>query len=260
MHYAFYIMHYILHYALCILHYALHIALFGRVKILFRVLVLEDDIELNRSMCAFLRKNGFNPTGCENAKQAYDILFSSKFDIIVADVMLPDIDGFEFATAVRVHNRDIPMMFVTALDDFDSKQRGFNAGIDDYMTKPVDLNEMLLRINALMRRSKIASSKTLTVGGFAMDADAYVAKCDGEELSLTVREFNILFKLLSYPGKTFTRFQLMEEFWGAESSTGSRTVDVYMAKIREKLGECPYFEISTIRGLGYKAIIKEQQN
>jgi two-component system, OmpR family, response regulator len=228
------------------------------VRILFKVLILEDDRELNRSMCAFLRKNGFNPTGCENAKEAYDMLFSSKFDIIIADIMLPDIDGFEFATAVRVHNRDIPMMFVTALDDFDSKQRGFNAGIDDYMTKPVDLNEMLLRINALMRRSKIASSKTLTVGGFTMDADAYVAKCDGEELGLTVREFNILFKLLSYPGKTFTRFQLMEEFWGAESSTGSRTVDVYMAKIREKLAACPYFEINTVRGLGYRATIGNQ--
>lgn len=150
-------------------------------------------------------------------------------------------------------------MFVTARDDFISKKRGFNAGVDDYMTKPADLDELLLRIGALLRRAKIVSSKTLTVGAFNMDADAYVATFNGEDVALTVREFNILYKLLSYPGKTFTRYQLMEEFWNVESSSGPRTVDVYMAKIREKVDCCSDFEIATIRGLGYKAVIKTEQ-
>lgn len=222
---------------------------------MFKVLILEDDKELNRSMCAFLRQHGYEPTGCENAHDAYDSLFSAKYDLIIADIMLPDIDGFEFAASVRAENKDIPMMFVTARDDFMSKKRGFNAGVDDYMTKPVDLDELLLRIGALLRRAKIAVSKTLSLGSFLMDADAYVATSGGSDLGLTVREFNILYKLLSYPGKTFTRYQLMEEFWSAESSSGPRTVDVYMAKIREKVESCPEFEIKTVRGLGYKAII-----
>lgn len=222
---------------------------------MFKVLILEDDKELNRSMCAFLRQHGYEPTGCGNAHDAYDSLSSAKYDLIIADIMLPDIDGFEFAASVRAENKDIPMMFVTARDDFMSKKRGFNAGVDDYMTKPVDLDELLLRIGALLRRAKIAVSKTLSLGSFLMDADAYVATSDGSDIGLTVREFNILYKLLSYPGKTFTRYQLMEEFWSVESSSGPRTVDVYMAKIREKVECCPEFEIKTVRGLGYKAII-----
>ena len=225
---------------------------------MFKVLILEDDTELNRSMCAFLRQHGYEPTGCKEAHEAYDALFSAKYDLIIADIMLPGIDGFEFAASVRAENKDIPMMFVTARDDFLSKKLGFDAGVDDYMTKPVDLDELLLRIGALLRRARIASSKNLTVGSFSMDADAYTATNDGVPVALTVREFNILYKLLSYPGKTFTRYQLMEEFWSAESSSGPRTVDVYMAKIREKVECCPDFEIGTVRGLGYKAIIKNE--
>ncbi len=225
---------------------------------MFKVLILEDDRELNRSLCAFLRQHGYEPTGCENARDAYDALFSAKYDLIIADIMLPGIDGIEFASSVRTENKDIPMMFVTARDDFITKKRGFNAGVDDYMTKLVDLDELLLRIGALLRRAKIVSSKNLTVGAFTMDADAYTATLGDIPVALTVREFNILYKLLSYPGKTFTRYQLMEEFWNAESSSGPRTVDVYMAKIREKVESCPDFEITTVRGLGYKAVIKNE--
>ena len=169
---------------------------------------------------------------------------------------MPDIDGFEFVKTVRSLNNDIPILFMTARDDFASKQRGYRIGIDDYMTKPIDLDELFLRIGALLRRSKIASSRRLEVGKFVMDADERSATLDGEEIALTAREFDLLYKLLSYPKKTFTRTQLMDEFWDADTQTGTRTVDVYMTKLRAKLSECDSCEILTVHGLGYKAVIK----
>jgi len=147
-------------------------------------------------------------------------------------------------------------LFITARDDFAAKQRGFRIGIDDYMTKPIDLDELFLRIGALLRRSRIASSRRLEVGNFVMDADERSAALDGREISLTAREFDLLYKLLSYPKKTFTRTQLMDEFWDADTQTGTRTVDVYMTKLRAKLSTCDSFEIMTVHGLGYKAVIK----
>ncbi|MDE5860939.1 MAG: response regulator transcription factor, partial [Ruminococcus sp.] len=150
----------------------------------------------------------------------------------------------------------IPILFMTARDDFNSKQRGYRIGIDDYMVKPVDLDELLLKIGALLRRAKINNSKKLTIGKFTLDAEERTATLDGEEIPLTVREFNLLYKLLSYPKKTFTRSQLMDEFWDIDSNSGSRTVDVYMRKLREKFSECKDFEIVTVHGLGYKAVLK----
>ncbi len=223
---------------------------------MFKILVVEDDRELNRSVCAFLNANGYGSTGCLGAEQAYDEMYKTTFDLIVSDVMMPDIDGFEFVKTVRSLNSDIPILFVTARDDFASKQRGFRIGIDDYMTKPVDLEEMFLRIGALLRRAKIASSRRLTVGDFVMDADERSATLNGEEIQLTAREFDLLYKLLSYPKKTFTRTQLMDEFWDVDTQTGTRTVDVYMTKLRAKLADCDSFEIQTVHGLGYKAVIK----
>jgi DNA-binding response OmpR family regulator len=170
--------------------------------------------------------------------------------------MMPDIDGFEFAKNVRDINENIPIMFMTAKDDITSKQRGFRIGIDDYMVKPIDFDELILRIGALMRRAKIASSKRLQVGDFVMDADEHIVTLNGEDIPMTTREFNILYKLLSYPKKTFTRSQLMDEFWDADTETAPRAVDVYMTKLRSKLGECDDFEIVTVHGLGYKAVIK----
>ena len=145
---------------------------------------------------------------------------------------------------------------MTARDDFASKQRGFRIGIDDYMTKPIDLDELYLRIGALLRRSKIASSRRIELDGFVMDVDERTAIVNGEEISLTAREFDLLYKLLSYPKKTFTRAQLMDEFWDIDTQTSTRTVDVYMTKLRSKLSECGAFEIQTVHGLGYKAVIK----
>lgn len=223
---------------------------------MFKILVVEDDKELNHAVCSFLGNHGYEATGCLGAEEAYDAMYGTMFDLIISDIMMPGIDGYEFAKTVRELNQEIPILFMTARDDLASKQRGFRVGIDDYMVKPIELDELLLRIGALLRRAKIASSKKLTVGSVVMDAEEHTAYISDEEVNLTVREFNLLYKLLSYPKKTFTRSQLMDEFWDAESSSSPRTVDVYMTKIRDKFSGCEDFEIVTVHGLGYKAVIK----
>lgn len=223
---------------------------------MFKILVVEDEKDLNRTMCSFLSRCGYEAVGALNANEAYDEMYGQIFDLIISDIMMPGIDGYEFAKTVRELNQEIPILFVTAKDDFESKRKGFRAGIDDYMVKPVDLEEMVLRIEALMRRSKIASSKKLEIGSLVLDADEHTAYVKDEEINLTVREFNLLYKLLSYPKKTFTRSQLMDEFWNMDSASGPRVVDVYMTKIRDKFSACDAFEIVTVHGLGYKAVIK----
>lgn len=224
---------------------------------MFKILVVEDDRELNRTVCSYLNQNGFETVGCLSAGEAYDAMYGGTlFDMIISDIMMPDVDGFEFAQTVRSQNQDIPILFMTARDDFSAKQRGFNAGIDDYMTKPINLDELLLHIGALMRRAKIVNSRRIEVGALKLDADEHTAYLNGEEVPLTVREFNLLYKLLSYPKKTFTRSQLMDEFWDGDTSSGLRTVDVYMTKLRNKFSSCTDFEIVTVHGLGYKAVLK----
>ena len=223
---------------------------------MFKILVVEDDKDLNRTMCLFLSRCGYEAVGAINANEAYDEMYGQMFDLIISDIMMPGIDGYEFAKTVRELNQEIPILFVTARDDFESKRKGFRAGIDDYMVKPVDLEELVLRIEALMRRAKIANSKKLEIGSLVLDADEHTAYVNEEEINLTVREFNLLYKLLSYPKKTFTRSQLMDEFWDVDSASGPRVVDVYMTKIRDKFSECDAFEIVTVHGLGYKAVIK----
>ena len=223
---------------------------------MFKILVVEDDRDLNRSVCSFLNNSGYEATGCLDAESAFDEMYKTTFDCIVSDIMMPGIDGFEFVRTVRSLSADIPILFMTARDDFASKQRGYRIGIDDYMIKPIDLDELFLRIGALLRRSKIASSKRIELSGFVMDADERSVTLNGEEILLTTREFDLLYKLLSYPKKTFTRAQLMDEFWDVDTHTSTRTVDVYMTKLRSKLSECEAFEIQTVHGLGYKAVIK----
>ncbi|MBO5129143.1 MAG: response regulator transcription factor [Oscillospiraceae bacterium] len=222
---------------------------------MFKILVVEDDRDLNRTVCSFLNHTGYEATGCLSATEAYDAMYCNMFDLIVSDIMMPGIDGFEFARTVRSLNENIPILFMTARDDIASKQRGFRIGVDDYMVKPIDLDELFLRIGALLRRSKIAASRKLTVGSFMMDADEHTAYLDGEEINLTNREFSILFKLLNYPKKTFTRQQLMDEFWDVDTDTAPRAVDVYMTKLRSKLAKCNDFEIVTVHGLGYKVVL-----
>ena len=223
---------------------------------MFKILIVEDDKELNKTVCSFLNGSGYEAIGCLDANEAYDALYENTIDLIVSDIMMPGTDGFEFARNVRDVNSEIPILFMTARDDIASKQRGFRIGVDDYMVKPIDLDELFLRIGALLRRAKIASSRKLEVGNFVMDADEHTAYLDGEEISLTNREFSILYKLLSYPKKTFTRQQLMDEFWDADTETAPRAVDVYMTKLRSKFADCDAFEIKTVHGLGYKAVIK----
>lgn len=223
---------------------------------MFKILVVEDDKDLNQTVCMYLNKNGYEAIGCLSANDAYNEMYGNLFDMIISDIMMPQIDGYEFAKTVREMNQDIPILFMTAREDFESKRKGFGVGIDDYMVKPIDLNELLLRIEALLRRAKIATNRKLSVGSTVLDVEEHSAYIGEEEVSLTVREFKILYKLLSYPKKTFTRSQLMDEFWDVETASGPRVVDVYMTKLRDKFRGCEDFEIVTVHGLGYKAVIK----
>lgn len=182
-------------------------------------------------------------------------MYSQLYDLIISDIMMPEIDGFEFAGAVRRVNERIPILFMSAKDDLPSKQKGFRLGIDDYMVKPVDLDELVLRVRALLRRANIEMERKIEIGNLVLDADGMSAEVDGGEISLTTREFNIIYKLLSYPKKTFSRAQLMDEFWDVDSDTSLRAVDVYMTKLRNKLSGCDGFKIVTVRGLGYKAVL-----
>lgn len=221
---------------------------------MFKILVVEDDAALNRAVCTFLGSAGYEAVGARSAQEGYDAMYSDLFDLIISDIMLPGADGFEFAETVRAVNPFIPILFMTARDDFASKRRGFQAGVDDYMVKPVDFEELTLRVGALLRRAKIAQSHVLTLGSLTLDSDAHTASVSGEEIPLTAREFNILFKLLSYPNKTFTRTQLMDEFWDADSNSSLRAVDVYITHLRDKFSDCGDFDIVTVHSLGYKAV------
>ena len=219
-----------------------------------RILVLEDDVNLNRMVCTFLNDSGFVTKGSLHANEAYDEMYNNLYDMIISDIMMPDIDGFEFAETVRRVNKTIPILFMSAKDDLPSKKKGFQIGIDDYMVKPVELDEMLFRVKALLRRANIEMERKIIMGNLTLDADAMSAEIDGEEISLTTREFNIIYKMLSYPKKTFSRAQLMDEFWGMDSETSLRAVDVYITKLRDKLEHCDGFKIATVRGIGYKVV------
>lgn len=222
---------------------------------MIHILVLEDDAKLNQIVCTYLNDSGFQTKGCLNAKEAYDEMYNNLYELIISDIMMPEVDGFEFAENVRRINKHIPILFMSARDDLPAKQKGLQLGIDDYMVKPIELDELLLRVRALLRRANIEMDRKLSVGNLMLDADAMSAAADGEEIPVTTREFNILYKLLSYPNKTFSRAQLMDEFWGIDSETSLRAVDVYITKLRDKFSVCDGFEIKTVRGLGYKAVL-----
>ena len=222
---------------------------------MIRILVVDDDKKLNQAICTYLNDCGFEAKGMTDAASAYDALYGSLFDLIISDIMMPGIDGFAFAESVRSVNRHIPILFISARDDLPAKQKGFKLGIDDYMVKPIEFAELEMRIRALLRRANIEMERRLTVGNLELDADGMTATVDGEEIPVTTREFNILYKLLSYPKKTFSRAQLMDEFWGMGSETGLRAVDVYITRLRDKFSDCDGFEIRTVRGLGYTAVL-----
>ena len=221
-----------------------------------KILVVDDDKAINSIVCNALSLGGYEACGKFNGVQALEAAESGTFDMIITDVMMPEMDGFELARRVRNYDKQIPILFMTALDDKPSKQLGYRLGIDDYVVKPFDCDLLLLRVGALLRRANIERSRELVAGNLRMNKDEHTAVCNGEEIALTVREFDILFKLLSFPKRIFTRSQLMDEFWDYDSSATSRTVDVYIVRLREKTAACDGFEIVTVHGLGYKAVIK----
>lgn len=221
-----------------------------------KILVVDDDKAINSIVCNALSLGGYEACGKFNGVQALEAAESGTFDMIITDVMMPEMDGFELARRVRNYDKQIPILFMTALDDKPSKQLGYRLGIDDYVVKPFDCDLLLLRVGALLRRANIERSRELVAGNLRMNKDEHTAVGNGEEIALTVREFDILFKLLSFPKRIFTRSQLMDEFWDYDSSATSRTVDVYIVRLREKTAACDGFEIVTVHGLGYKAVIK----
>jgi len=220
------------------------------------ILVVEDDKDLNYLVSTYLKNSGYNVYSTSNGLDALNVFYENSIDLVLSDIMMPLCDGYELARNIREININVPIIFASARDDKPSKQIGYKAGIDDYITKPFDLDELVFKIKAIERRLNINKSKELVIGNLVMNEEEHTALIDGNELSLTVREFNILFKMLSYPKKTFTRSKLMEEFWDFDSSTTSRTVDVYLSKLRDKTKNCDGFEIQTVHGLGYKVVLK----
>lgn len=223
---------------------------------MIKILLVEDDADLNRFVATSLRNAGYDVVSARNGNDALDKTENVKCDLLLTDIMMPEMNGFELAESIRTTDKTMPIIFMTAKDDKPSKMLGYNIGIDEYVTKPFDMDILLMTIKAILRRAKIEAEKEITIGNFYMNSDERSATIDGEEIPLTVREFDILFKLLSYPKKTFSRSALMAEFWDYDSSATSRTVDVYMAKLREKTQKCDGFEIATVHGLGYKVVLK----
>lgn len=221
-----------------------------------RILVVEDDMALNQLICMELSKNHYQIDGCRNPIEAMELQLNKVYNLIISDIMMPELNGFEFAEYIRIDNKLIPILFISALDDIKSKQRGFRTGIDDYMVKPIDMDELILRVESLLRRSQIRNENELVIGSLRLVKDEMAAFYKEEEIEIMPREFYVLNKLLSYPRKIFTRSELIDEFWGMESETGLRTVDVYITKLRSKFKICDEFEIVTVHGFGYKAIIK----
>lgn len=221
---------------------------------MFNILVVEDDAELNRLFCTVLSKNGYNPIGAPDGEAALDIMQSEYIDLIITDIMMPRLDGFQLTESLRQTDRTTPVLLITAKDSFGDKQRGFLSGADDYMVKPVDVEEMLLRVGALLRRARIISDHRQVVGSAVLDYDTLTVTVGKKETVLPQKEFYLLYKLLSAPGHIFTRQQLMDEIWGMESETEARTVDVHINRLRERFRDCTDFSIVTVRGLGYKAV------
>ncbi len=223
---------------------------------MFNIMVVEDDADLRKMMESVLRHNGYRPLLAEDGEEALAILESEQADLIISDVMMPNMDGFELTELLRQSNYNMPILLVTVKDSYADKQRGFLAGVDDYMVKPIDINEMILRVRALLRRAQIANEHRLQVGDTLLDFDALLVSAPSGEMTLPQKEFYLLFKLLSYPGKIFTRQQLLDEIWGMDSTTDERTVDVHINRLRDRFKESADFEIVTVRGLGYKAVQK----
>lgn len=223
---------------------------------MFHILVVDDDKNTRRLLRAVLENEGYTVFTAENGEEALAVMDARHVDLVVLDVMMPKMDGYEFAQALRESQNDLPILMVSAKQLPSDRKQGFRSGTDDYMTKPVDEEEMLLRITALLRRAKIATERKIIMGGITLDYDALSVTMDEETQVLPQKEFQLLYKLLSYPGKIFTRIHLMDEIWGTQSDTGWETVTVHVARLRKRFEGRREFEIESVRGLGYKAVKK----
>jgi len=225
---------------------------------MFHILIVEDDKELCELFSTVLVKNGYKTTCAKDGIEALDVLDKEYIDLIISDVMMPNMDGFELTKTVREAQFNIPILIITARESFQDKQRGFMLGTDDYMVKPIDVNEMVLRVGALLRRAKSINERKQCVGETKLEYDSLSVYQNGETIVLPQKEFLILYKLVSYPGRIFTRQQLMDEFWGLDSETDIRTVDVHINRLRDRFKNNKDFEILTVRGLGYKVVKKHE--
>ncbi|MCI5739476.1 MAG: response regulator transcription factor [Ruminococcus sp.] len=221
---------------------------------MFDILVAEDDFKLNRIYCSALQDADFHTFAAYNGEEAMELIAEHPMDLVISDIMMPGIDGYTLTKHLRNEFPEMPILMISAKEAYQDKRDGFLAGIDDYMVKPVDLNEMLLRVQALLRRAKIVTDRKLTVGNTVLRYDSYSAEFDGKTMEIPQKEFLVLYKLMSYPGRTFTRRQLMDEFWGWESDSEERTVDVHINRLRERLRDCRDLRIDTVRGLGYRGV------
>jgi len=223
---------------------------------MFNVLVVEDDKDLRGLFCTILTKNGYKAISAEDGEKALEILEKEYVDLVISDIMMPNMDGFELTKALREANFNLPIIMITAKETFADKQKGFLVGTDDYMVKPVDVNEMVLRVGALLRRAQIINERKQTVGNSVLEYDSLTVYQNGEAIVLPQKEFYLLYKLVSFPNHIFTRQQLMDEIWGMDSDTEARTVDVHINRLRDRFKENQDFEIITVRGLGYKVVKK----
>ena len=223
---------------------------------MFHILVVDDDKNTRRLLRAVLEDANYTVTTAEDGEEALAVMDREHIDLVVLDIMMPRMNGYEFTEELRSSNNALPILMVTAKQLPEDKRRGFLVGTDDYMTKPIDEEEMLLRIKALLRRAKIVSDRKIVLGEVVLDYDSMTVSGHGETFELPQKEFMLLYKLLSYPGKIFTRIQLMDEIWGTESETGWETVTVHVGRLRKRFDGWEEFEIQSVRGLGYKAVRK----
>lgn len=221
---------------------------------MFKILIAEDDSELRQLFSHVLIKNGYSVTGVCNGKEALDALDKGYYDLIISDIMMPEMDGYELVSSLRTAGYIIPVMMITAKDAFDDMRMGFVSGTDDYMVKPVNVNEMVLRVGALLRRAQMINDRRLVIGGTVMECDSLTVTWDGQSAVLPQKEFMLLYKMASFPGRIFTRQQLMDDIWGYDSDTDTHTVDVHIGRLRDRFRDSKDFKIVTMRGVGYKVV------
>ena len=221
---------------------------------MFKILIAEDDSELRQLFSHVLIKNGYSVTGVCNGKEALDALDNGYYDLIISDIMMPEMDGYELVSSLRTAGYSIPVMMITAKDAFDDMRMGFVSGTDDYMVKPINVNEMVLRVGALLRRAQMINDRRLVIGGTVMECDSLTVTWDGQSAVLPQKEFMLLYKMASFPGRIFTRQQLMDDIWGYDSDTDTHTVDVHIGRLRDRFRDSMDFKIVTMRGVGYKVV------